>query len=107
MKARVFRLFRNGAAVDSERLRESGGPCGELRLRIRLGGRDALRDIHVASLEDDAGGYLVPCLDHARVVEIRGQWLCLAGEEVLPINRGRKRIRANRFPQTWWCRVTE
>lgn len=106
MQVRVFRLFHDGEPVDLLSLRASCGTRGELRLRVRVGGRDAARDIHVASLEDEDGRYLVPCLDQVRVVEIRGRWLCLVGEEVRPTNRGRKRIRSLRFPQTWWCRAS-
>ncbi len=105
MQARIFRLFQDGEPVDLDWLRESRGVRGELRLRVRLSGREAARDIHVASLEDETGRYIVPCLDQAKIVEIRGPWLCLVGVEIQPVNRGRKRVLANRFQQTWWCRV--
>ena len=54
-------------------------------------------------LATDGESYVLPVLDHARVVRIRGRGALIAGTEVIPLGRGIKNIKAERYRQTWWC----
>ncbi len=105
MKAKVWRLFHKGQPVDRSLLRASRPAEGELGLRLRVGGRDERQDVHLAYLTAPDDSYLVPVLDHARVIEVRGAWLRLVGVEVIPEGRSIKRLRADRYKQEWWCRL--
>lgn len=105
MKAKVWRLFHEGQPVDRDRLRASKPAEGELVVRLRVGGRDERQDIHLAALLGADDTYLLPVLDSARLVEVRGAWLRLVGVEVIPEGRGIKNMRAERHRQEWWCRV--
>ena len=51
----------------------------------------------------DGERYVIPVLDRARVVELRGPGFLIAGDEIIPISRGAKNIRSERYRQTWWC----
>ena len=54
-------------------------------------------------LAADGERYVLPMLDHARLLRVRGQGLLIGGQEVIPLSRGRKNIRTARYAQAWWC----
>lgn len=105
MKAKVWRLFHEGQPVDRNKLRASRPAEGELVVRLRVTGRHERLDIHLAALLGADDGYLLPVLDHARLVEMRGAWMRLAGIEVIPLNRSLKSQQADRHHQEWWCKL--
>lgn len=51
----------------------------------------------------DAERYVIPVLDHARVLRIRGKGMLITGIEVQPRGRALKNIKVDRYRQTWWC----
>lgn len=62
------------------------------------------RSLMVAMLlATDGESYVLPVLDHARVVRIRGRGTLIAGTEVIPLGHGIKNIKSQRYRQTWWC----
>ncbi len=105
MQARVWRLFDQGQRIERERLRRMQPAVGELVFRLRLTGRIERWDVFLAVLMHPSLEYVIPALDQARLVEIRGGWLHLEGTEVLPRGRSAKRIAVDRYKQEWWCRV--
>jgi hypothetical protein len=97
--AKVYLLRHKGVPIDPARVRRSPPHRGDLALRVRL--QDHRNCVLLAQLLlGDA--YLLPPLDQARVVEIRGYWIHIEGLEVH--QRGRKGD-GQRYPQEWWCRV--
>ncbi|RYF29947.1 MAG: hypothetical protein EOO23_06255 [Comamonadaceae bacterium] len=104
MHASVFRLLHQGRAIDRDKLRASHPARGELHLRLRVNGREPQWDILLATLEV-GGRYVIPCLDRARVVEIRGRWMHLHGVEVNPRGNSPKRLVSDNYRQEWWCKV--
>ena len=54
-------------------------------------------------LAADGERYVVPVLDHARVVRINSDGILITGMEVIPRGAGMKNIKADYYPQTWWC----
>lgn len=104
MQVAVWRLFADGKALDRQRVRGSRPREGTLVFRLRITGRESRWDIFMASLEDSQGNYCIPCLDGARIEEVEGRWLRIAGREVIPRGRSVK-SKADTYPQVWWCRV--
>lgn len=105
MQANVWRLFQRGEALDRAWVRRSTPARGELALRLRLEGRGSRDAVYLACLMADDCAYVIPALDDARLVELRGRWLRLPGTEVIPSGRSMKRIPTTRYRQEWWCRV--
>ncbi|RYE40677.1 MAG: hypothetical protein EOP24_39925 [Hyphomicrobiales bacterium] len=54
-------------------------------------------------LASDGERYVAPVLDHARVVRINPDGILITGMEVIPRGAGMKNIKADYYPQTWWC----
>ena len=54
-------------------------------------------------LADDRETYVIPALDRASVIEVRGG-LFIEGKEVNPRGRGSKNIKSDDYPQCWFCR---
>jgi len=54
-------------------------------------------------LATDGESYVIPVLDRARVTQICGKGVLIAGTEVQPRGRSTKNIQADRYRQTWWC----
>lgn len=104
MRAQVFRLYSQGQPVDRELLLTRRPPAGDLRLRLRVTGHGRDSHIYLATLERGKE-YVIPCLDRARVVEIRGRWLLIEGVEINPRGSSYKRLASDNYPQRWWCRV--
>jgi hypothetical protein len=99
VQSSVYRLFRHGVAVDRQLLRECQPAVGDLELRLRMLGRVPGRNVYLAVLRA-RDSYVIPPLDHARVVQLSGRWLLIEGEEVVM-----QRSCERRHPQAWWCRV--
>lgn len=96
----VYRLRHMGERLDREAIRSSRS-LGELVFTERVhdprpgavsNGR------HVARSRRR-----VICAARARVLRIRGRGTLIAGTEVIPLGRGMKNIKSQRFRQTWWC----
>ena len=105
MQAQVWRLYRHGQRIERDKLRQSSPAVGELALRLRLGGRGERFDVYLACLMNPDCSYVVPALDGAKLVEVRGRWMRLAGYEVIPRGTSVKRLSADRYRQEWWCRL--
>lgn len=105
MQAAVYRLLQQGRTIDRDYLRATRPARGDLRLRLRITGRGAEWDIFLATLEQPGGTYVIPCLDRAKVIEIRGHWLHLRGVEINPRGASVKRLASDNFKQEWWCKV--
>lgn len=105
MQARVWRLYQRGERIERDKLRQSSPAVGELALRLRLGGRGERYDVYLACLMNADCSYVVPALDGAKLVEVRGRWMRLAGFEVIPRGASVKRLSADRYRQEWWCRL--
>jgi hypothetical protein len=99
VQSSVYRLFHHGVAVDRQLLRECQPAVGDLELRLRMLGRVPGRNVYLAVLRA-RDSYVIPPLDHARVVQLSGRWLLIEGEEVVM-----QRSCERRHPQAWWCRV--
>lgn len=77
---------------------------GDLVFTERLHDPRPGRSIMLAMLlKEDGESYVIPALDQARVLRIRGKGVLITGLEVQPHGRGMKNIKADRFRQTWWC----
>jgi hypothetical protein len=99
VQASVYRLFHHGVAVDRQQLRQCQPAVGDLELRLRMLGRVPRWNVYLAALR--AGdSYLIPPVDHARVVQLSGRWLLIEGEEVVM-----QRSQERRHTQAWWCRI--
>lgn len=99
VQASVYRLLRHGVAVDRQLLRQGEPAVGDLELRLRMLGRVPRWNVYLAALR--AGdSYVIPPLDHARVVQLAGRWLLIEGEEVVM-----ERSHERRHAQAWWCRI--
>ena len=77
---------------------------GELALRARLTNRGPNWDVYLATLMTPTYAYVIPPLDRAKLIAVRGRWLQLAGTEVHPHKRNHKSLSVSRFEQEWWCR---
>ncbi|WP_232081000.1 hypothetical protein [Variovorax sp. SRS16] len=56
-------------------------------------------------LAGDGETYVIPVLDHARVVvRLHGPGILITGTGLIPHGRSPiKNIKVERYPQTWWC----
>ncbi|MDM0042171.1 hypothetical protein QTI05_24245 [Variovorax sp. J22R193] len=99
----VYRVRYRGVKQERERIRKDKHR-GELSYLTRLWdprpGRSVMKAVLLGA---DGERYVLPVLDHARVVEVRGEGLLITGMEVIPTSRGIKNIKSDRYPQTWWC----
>lgn len=99
----VYRLRHKGQRLESEAVRNTRS-LGELLFTERVHDPRPGRSLMVAMLlATDGESYVLPVLDQARVVRIRGRGTLIAGTEVIPLGRGIKNIRSERYRQTWWC----
>lgn len=99
----VYRLRHLGQELERDVVRHNRA-LGELVYTERLHDPRPGRSVMAAMLLGaDGESYVVPVLDQARVLRIRGKGVLIAGIEVVPRGRGAKIIKADRFRQTWWC----
>lgn len=105
MFASVWRLFEHGQPIDRDKLRRTSPAQGELAFRHRLTGRGERWDVFLAVLMRSDYCYVIPALDGAKLIELRGRWLHLRGLEVIPRGTSWKRIPVDRHIQEWWCRI--
>ena len=103
MRCAVYRLRRLGHKLEIEAVK-GGLVHGELVFTKRLHDPRPGRSVMVAMLlAPDGESYVIPVLDQARVLRIRGHGFLIAGVEVHPRRRAMKNIQADRYRQTWWC----
>lgn len=77
---------------------------GDLSYTERLHDPRPGRSVMVAMLLGiDGESYVLPVLDLARVLRVRGNGLLITGLEVIPTSHGSKNIKSDRYQQTWWC----
>lgn len=99
----VYRVRYRGVKQERERIRQDKHR-GELAYRVRLyDPRPRWCVMKAVLLGSDGEHYVLPVLDQARVVEVRGEGLLITGIEVIPTSRGIKNIKSDHYPQTWWC----
>lgn len=105
MLAVVYRMMDRGNRLDRAAALARPPARGELLLRARLTNRGPGWDVYLATLLTREYSYVIPPLDKAQVIAIRGRWLQLGGVEVFPHSRNPKRLGASTFEQEWWCRI--
>ena len=99
----VYRIRSQGQKRERELIRSTPSR-GDLHFDHRIWDPRPARQIMKATLlADDGERYLLPVLDRARLVTIRGNGMLITGTEVIPRGTGMKNIRADYYPQTWWC----
>lgn len=99
----VYRTRHLGERRDREAIRRDRN-IGNLMYGVRVyDAKPAWRVMMAQLIGDDGERYVVPMLDHARLLRIRGDGFLLGGQEVVPTSRGRKNIKTVRYPQAWWC----
>lgn len=102
----MYRLRRGNEKLDEEAVR-AGRVVGELSFRERLHDPRPGRSIWCASLlAQDGERYVIPALDRAHMGDgIRPfkKGFLIYGEEIIPLTRGSKNIKSERYRQTWYC----
>jgi len=99
----VYRLRAQGHKLEREVVQRCPSH-GDLVFRERLHDPRPGRSVMMAMLlAADGESYVIPVLDRARVTQIRGKGVLIAGTEVQPRGRSMKNIQADRYRQTWWC----
>ena len=99
----VFRTRWQGEKLsDAERVKHTR-KVGELVFTERIWDPRPDRSIFVAMLlRPDGETYVIPLLDQARVRKVKNGIL-ISGRETVPRGIGMKNIKADCYPQTWWC----
>ena len=99
----VYRCRVRGEKQDPDAIRQDRHR-GRLRYALRLHDPRPGRSVMVAQLVGaDGETYVLPVLDRARVLAVKGDRLLITGVEVIALGRGIKNIKSMRYPQTWWC----
>jgi hypothetical protein len=100
----VYPIRHRGQRRDPEKIRLRAYR-GELIYNLRLYHAKPQWSIMKATLVSvhDGVTYLLPVLDRARLLRIRGDDLLITGTEIIPTTFGIKNIKSDDFPQTWWC----
>lgn len=100
----VFRTRFEGGKLQSEEVIKHTRRVGDLAYRERIYDPRPGRSIYLASLlQPDGETYVIPALDRAWLRKIKGGIL-ISGQEVIPRGVGMKNIKADYYPQTWFCR---
>lgn len=77
---------------------------GDLRFDVGLWDERPWRVVMRASLlQPDGESYVLPVLDKARLVRVDRGGVLIEGTEVVPRGIGMKNIRADHYPQAWYC----
>lgn len=93
----VYLLRRKGEKLPTQVVRQVPYR-GELRYQLRLVGKSPQWNVMKATLiAQDGARYVVPVLDKARIVQVQGDGILIAGTEVIPTTRGIKNIKAEYF----------
>ena len=99
----VYRLRSRGLKLERDVVQRQCSR-GELVFMQRLHDPRPGRSVLMAMLVGaDGESYVIPVLDRARVTQIRGKGVLIAGIELQPRGRSVKNIQADRYRQTWWC----
>jgi hypothetical protein len=100
----VHRIRQQGQKRPREEIRGDRS-TGELVYDVRLWDERArFRVMRAALLGCNGEDYVLPVLDHARVVRLHGPGILITGSELIPRGRSSiKNIKVDRYPQTWWC----
>jgi hypothetical protein len=101
----VYRMLEGGHRLERGQALRQEPARGELALRARLTNRGPGWDVYLAMLMTPSYGYVIPPLDRAKLVAIRGRWLQISGLEIHPHKRNHKSLSVSRYEQEWWCRV--
>ena len=92
-----------GVRREREAIR-SDRSIGDLMFGVRIfDAKPRWRVMMAQLLAADGVRYVVPMLDHAALLRIRGSGLLIGGQEVIPLSRARKNIPTARYRQAWWC----
>jgi hypothetical protein len=97
----VYPLRRYGDKIHKDDLRLFR-KTGELRFDYRLL-RGALKIMKAQLLTEDGATYVLPVLDHAKLVQIGASGMLISGMEVIPVGRGSKSQQSVDYPQSWYC----
>jgi hypothetical protein len=100
----VFRYRFEGQELSTKEAVKLTRRTGELIYIPRLYDPRPGRSLMIAMLlADDRDSYVIPMLNKACMLEIRGG-LVIEGSEINPRGRGMKNIKADVYPQRWFCR---
>jgi hypothetical protein len=100
----VFRYRFEGSELPTKEAVKYTRRVGELVYAERIHDPRPGRSLMLAMLlADDRETYVIPALDRASVIEVRGG-VFVEGMEVHPRGRGSKNIKSDDYPQRWFCR---
>ena len=101
----VYRQRAQGKERHPDWIRSSPAR-GELQFECGLWDERPWRVVMRAALVGpDGETYVLPVLDRARIVRIRGKGILIEGTEVIPVrpSGGIKNVKVDRYRQAWWC----
>ncbi|CAN7741712.1 hypothetical protein ABL850_33250 [Variovorax paradoxus] len=104
MYCEVFRYLFEGQALSSKEAVKLTRRVGELVYMPRIHDPRPGRSLMIAMLlADDQQSYVIPLLNRACMLEVRGGFF-IEGTEINPRGRALKNIQADIYPQRWFCR---
>jgi len=100
----VFRYRFEGQALSSKEAVKLTRRIGELLYVPRIHDPRPGRSLMIAMLlADDQESYVIPLLNRAYMLEVRSGFF-IEGTEINPRGRALKNIKADTYPQRWFCR---
>jgi hypothetical protein len=100
----VFRYRFEGQALSTKEAVKLTRRIGELLYVPRIHDPRPGRSLMIAMLlADDQESYVIPLLNRASMLEVRGGFF-IEGTEINPRGRALKNIKADTYPQRWFCR---
>ena len=104
MYCEVFRYLFEGHDLSTKEAVRLTRRTGELVYIPRLHDPRPGRSLMIAMLlAEDRDSYVIPLLNRACVLEVRGG-LLIEGTEINPRGRAFKNIKVDTYPQRWFCR---
>jgi len=100
----VFRYLLEGQELSTKEAVRLTRRTGQLVYIPRLYDPRPGRSLMIAMLlAEDRDSYVIPLLNRACVLQVRGG-LLIEGTEIAPRGRAVKNIKADIYPQRWFCR---
>ena len=100
----VFRYLFEGQELSSKEAVKLTRRVGELVYLPRIHDPRPSRSLMIAMLlADDQESYVIPLLNRACMLKVRGGFF-IEGTEINPRGRALKNIKADTYPQRWFCR---
>ena len=103
MVCAVYRTRNLGERRDREAIRRDRN-IGDLIYGVRVyDPQPQWRVMKAQLIGPDGVNYVVPMLDQARLLRVRGNGLLIGGREIIVLSRGAKNIKSAQYSQAWWC----